>query len=94
MKLGNLKIGTRLFAAFGIMAVLILLMCGIGYRALRVIGHDIDIILEEDVPEAEATLEATISLLEAQDAMAQYLLSTDVAELVSRPLSSEPISKI
>lgn len=71
MKPGNLKIGTRLFAAFGIMAVLILAMCGIGYRALKVTGAAVDIILEEEVPIADATMEAMISLREAQDSVTE-----------------------
>jgi hypothetical protein len=62
------------------MGVLILVMCGIGYRALKVTGAAVDVILEEEVTIADATMEAIISLREAQDSATEFILTTDTAQ--------------
>ena len=79
--LKNMKLGPKLIAGFVFVAVLILVVGGIGLNSINTMGTAADIILDEEVPIADATMEMTIALISGRDVMGEYLLATDINDL-------------
>jgi methyl-accepting chemotaxis protein len=71
--LENVKIKTKLFAGFTILAFLVVLVGVIGYNGITVIAHDADIILDEQVPVADFSMELAINLISSRDLLGEYL---------------------
>ena len=72
MKLGNIKVGTKLVSGFIIVAVLVGIVGMVGLNSLEKVMTTADVILDEQVPMADASMESTINLLAGGDAMAEF----------------------
>ena len=74
-----MKIGNKLTGAFLLVA---LLVAAVGYTGIWGLGKlmtTADYILDEEVPIADASMEATIELIKARDLMGEFLLNRDSA---------------
>ena len=84
MKLGDMKIGTKLITAFLLVAVLVLAAGGIGLYVQRSLGHEMDTVLSDKVPFKDVSMEAIIAVITGRDASAEYLLNTEgLADIAS-----------
>lgn len=81
MKRKNITVGQKLLIAFLSVTVMVAIVGFIGMRGLNLTGRAADIILDEKVPLADASMEASIALLTGRDLMGEYMLSTDLASL-------------
>ncbi|MBU0485273.1 MAG: HAMP domain-containing protein [Proteobacteria bacterium] len=77
----NLKIGTKLGSGFGLVILLVAVVGGIGMFGLLRVGQSTDLILDEKVPLADASMESMIALISGRDAMGEFLLTDDLNEL-------------
>jgi methyl-accepting chemotaxis protein len=69
MKLGDIKVGTKLISGFLIVAVIAAIVGAIGVTNIKTIGMAADVIMDEQVPIADASMESTIALITGRDAM-------------------------
>lgn len=93
IKLGNIKIGTKLFAGFFFLTAL---LCGVGalsYIQLNTVMKAADSILEEEVPVADAVMEMKAEVLKMQDLLAEFMLERDPAKLAEMQREFEDVSK-
>jgi len=81
VRLGNIKVGTRLITGFMAVAMLVALVGVIGLANLRTVGRAADVIMEEQVPLADASMEASIALVSGRDVLGEFLLTRDPAKL-------------
>ena len=72
-KFSDLKIGTKLVAGFSILALLVILIGGIGYNGIRKIADAGDLILNKQVPIADYSMELAINLITTHDLLGEYL---------------------
>ncbi|MFC1614718.1 methyl-accepting chemotaxis protein [Gemmatimonadota bacterium] len=79
--LKNIKIGSKLIGGFIIVASLIAVVGAIGINGINNVGTAADIIMDEEVPIADASMEMMIAVISGRDVMGEYLLSTDINEL-------------
>ena len=76
-----MKVGVKLIGSFCLVAVLVALVGFIGSMGIKRMGETADIILDQKVPVAEASLEGMIALISGRDAMGEFLLTKDGAKL-------------
>ena len=81
MKLGDVKIGTKLLAGFLLVTVLLALVGIVSYIQLNAVMKAADSILEEEVPVADTVMEAKAEIIKAGDALAEYMLESDPTKL-------------
>jgi methyl-accepting chemotaxis protein len=81
MKLGNVKIGTKLMAGFFIVTALLAVVGIVSYLQLNAVMSAADSILEEEVPVADTVMEMKTDLLTMQDLSASYMLEVSPAKL-------------
>ena len=79
--LKNMKLAPKLIASFVLVALIVVVVGIIGLNSIKNIATMSDIILDEEVPVADATMEMTIALISGRDVMGEYLLSTDINRL-------------
>jgi methyl-accepting chemotaxis protein len=71
--LANLKIGTKLITGFTFLALLVVVVGAIGYNGIKEVGRAADIILDEQVPIADFSMELAINLITTRDLLGEYL---------------------
>jgi methyl-accepting chemotaxis protein len=81
ISLENIKVGTKLIAGFLTVAVIAAVVGVIGLSNIKTIGGAADVIMDEQVPLADASMESTIALITGRDAMGEFLLTEDLKEL-------------
>jgi methyl-accepting chemotaxis protein len=81
MKIGELKIGEKLFAGFMILAVLVAITGYIGYSSVKNVGAAGNMIVDEKAPLAQGSLKIAVIATAMRDAMGEYMLSDDPSEL-------------
>ncbi len=81
IKLGDVKVGTRLIAGFMSVAVIAASIGMIGISNIKKVGLAGDIILDEQVPLADASMESMIAVISGRDTMGEFLLTEDVNDL-------------
>ena len=79
--LENMKVGTKLIAGFLTVAVLAAVVGIIGLTNIKKIGKSADVIMDEQVPLADASMESIIALISGRDLMGEFLLTEDLKEL-------------
>ncbi len=79
-RLADVKVGKKLTSGFLAVALIILVVGGIGVVNIDKIGAAADRIMYEGVPMANASMEAMINILTARDLMGEFLLSKNSAE--------------
>ena len=79
--LKNVKIGTKLIGGFLTVALFIGVVGAIGINGIKTVGMAGDVILDEEVPIADASMEMMIAVISGRDVMGEYLLCTDLNEL-------------
>jgi len=79
--LKNIKVGPKLIGGFLLVAVLLGIVGWVGISSISKMGAAADIILDEEVPIADASMEMTIELISGRDVMGEYLLATDLDNL-------------
>ncbi|MEE9553964.1 MAG: HAMP domain-containing protein, partial [candidate division Zixibacteria bacterium] len=79
--LKNMKLAPKLIASFVLVALIIVVVGIIGLNSIKNIATMSDIILDEEVPVADATMEMTIALISGRDVMGEYMLANDVDDL-------------
>jgi methyl-accepting chemotaxis protein len=80
-KFGDIKVGTKLITGFMIVACIAATIGFIGLNSIKTVGMAGDVILDEQVPLADASMESTIALISGRDAMGEFLLTEDLNEL-------------
>jgi phosphoglycerate-specific signal transduction histidine kinase len=81
MRIRDLKVSTKLIAGFLIVAVVVGIVGVAGLMGLNRIMHEADAILDEQVPLADASMEAMIAIISARDMMGEFMLTEDRREL-------------
>ncbi|MFH0926073.1 MAG: MCP four helix bundle domain-containing protein, partial [bacterium] len=69
-----MKIGAKLIGGFCIVASIVAIVGIIGIISLKKVGRSSDIILEEKVPLADASMEGMIALISGRDLLGEFLL--------------------
>ncbi|MCB2183576.1 MAG: methyl-accepting chemotaxis protein [Desulfobulbaceae bacterium] len=77
----DMKVGTKIICGFSVVFFLLVAVGLIGMYGLKATGKATDIILDEKVPIADASMEGMIALISGRDAMGEFLLTDDSAEL-------------
>ena len=77
----KLKIGTKLIAGFMVLVTLMLVISLVAYFNLQTVAKSADVILDDEVPIADASMEAMIAVISGRDIMGEYLLQTDLSKL-------------
>jgi methyl-accepting chemotaxis protein len=72
-KFSDLKIGTKLIAGFSLLALLVVLIGGVGYNGIEKVARTGNLILEEQVPIADFSMELAIDLITTRDLLGEYL---------------------
>ncbi len=83
MKLGDVKIGTKLLVGFFIVTALLAVVGIVSYVQLNTVMSAADSILEEEVPVADTVMEMKADLLVMQDLAAEYMLEVNAAKLAA-----------
>lgn len=73
----KLKLAHKLIGGFLIVSLLVLVAGVIGIYNVGIVGKAADIILDEEVPIADASMEMMIQVISGRDLMGEYLLCTD-----------------
>ncbi len=81
MKLGDIKVGTKLITGFMVVAVIAAVIGVIGLSNITKVGKAGDIILDEQVPLADASMESMIAVISGRDLMGEFLLTEDAKAL-------------
>lgn len=77
MTMGNLKIGTRLSAGFGIVSILLLVVAGIGLNSNLRTNADMDAITHDGIPKISATDNLVVAVLQGARRMGNSLFMSD-----------------
>jgi len=77
----RLNIGTKLIGGFLFVSLLVGVAGLLGIYNIGLVGKAGDIILLDKVPVADMTMEGTIDIISARDAMGEFLLTEDAKEL-------------
>jgi len=81
MNLKDMKIGTKLLGGFILVAMIVGLVGGIGILSINKVGRSADLILDEEVPLADASMEAMIALIHGRDLMGEFMLTENLREM-------------
>jgi methyl-accepting chemotaxis protein len=81
MKLGNIKIGTKLLGGFFTITALLAVVGIVSYLQLNAVMSAADSILDNQVPVADTVMEAKAEIIKAGDALAEYMLEQDPGKL-------------
>jgi len=81
MRLADVKVGVKLVGGFLAVALTVALVGGIGLHGIRTVGRAGDVILDEEVPAADASMEASIQLLVGRNQVTEFLFARDGGEL-------------
>jgi methyl-accepting chemotaxis protein len=81
MKLGNVRIGTKLLGGFLLVTALLAVTGAVSYVQLNTVMDAADSILEHQVPTADRVMEAKAEILKAGDTLAEYMLEPNPAKL-------------
>ena len=79
--LKNMKIGVKLLGGFIIVSLLLIVVGSVGFRGISNMGAQADIILDEEVPVADASMEMLLAVISGRDVMGEYLLCVDLDKL-------------
>ncbi len=79
--LKNLKIKTKLLGSFAILVGMIVLVGWYGLSGIKDVSRSADIIMNEEVPIVDASMEMIIALVKARDQMGEFLMSSEADEL-------------
>ena len=77
MNFSTLSLKVKLIAGFFVVSVFVGLVGFIGLRGLGVTGKNFDLVLDEEVPIADASMEAILSVVSGRDMMGEFLLTED-----------------
>ncbi|MBU1737246.1 MAG: HAMP domain-containing protein [Proteobacteria bacterium] len=75
MKINDIKVSVKLIGAFLIVALIVAIVGVTGLITCNNVGKATDIILDEQVPLADATMESSIALISTRDLMGEFLLN-------------------
>ena len=73
----DIKVGTKLTGGFIAVALIVVFVGGIGLVSINKIGAAADQIMDVEVPMADASMEAMISIISGRDMMGEFLLTED-----------------
>ena len=79
-KLGDIGVGTKLITGFLVVAAIATMIGVIGIININKVAKAGDIILDEQVPLADASMESMIAVISGRDVMGEFLLTEDVKE--------------
>jgi len=77
----RLTLGKKLSFGFMLLLTLMLVISIIAYSNLQKVAKSADIILDDQVPLADASMESKIALMKARDIANEYILATDINKL-------------
>ncbi len=81
MKLGDIKIGKKLIGGFLLVTLLLVVVGAVSLTQLRTVAKSADIILHQEVPVADAVMEAKTEIIKARDIVGEYMLEVDLGKL-------------
>lgn len=79
--LKNMKLGTKQIGGFAIISAIICIVGAVGWSGLITTGSAFDVAMEEQLPIADASMEAMIALISGRDLMGEFMLTEDTGEL-------------
>ena len=74
MRIADVKVGTKLISGFMLVALIVLIVGGVGIYNLKKVGDSANIIALDKAPIVDATMELTIALTEQQSALHAYMI--------------------
>ena len=77
----RLNIGTKLVSGFVFVSLLVALAGIVGIYNIGIVGKAGDVILYDKVPVADMSMEGTIDIISARDALGEFLLTEELNEL-------------
>ena len=77
----DLKISSKLTVGFSVVVLMLIISAGIGLNGLRTVGQATDLILDEELPVADASMEGMIALITGRDIVGEFLLNEEMSEL-------------
>lgn len=77
----NMTLATKQIGGFVVIALMIVIVGIIGINGLRTMGGAFDVVKDEEVPLADASMEAMIALISGRDLMGEFMLTEDLAVL-------------
>ncbi len=80
-KTKQMKVGTKMLLGFMVVAIIAGAIGVVGLINLNTVGTATDVIMDEQVPIADASMEAMIALISGRDLMGEFLLTEDLEEL-------------
>jgi methyl-accepting chemotaxis protein len=83
MKLGNIKVGTKLVAGFLIVAGFVAVVGMIGLQGMNTIMSAADHLMDVSAEMADAAMESNIAMLENRDMLAEIMRSDDLSEVAA-----------
>lgn len=84
----NLKISHKLSLGFLAMVIFVAIVGGIGLFTLNTVGAGVDIILNEKVPIADASMEMSIAVVSGRDVIGEYLRHEDKLDEIKEVFES------
>ncbi len=81
MRLGNIRIGTKLIGGYLIVTTLLAIVGVVSLLQLKTVGKATDIILDEEVPVSDAVMEMKTEIIRARDLLGEYMNEVDSGKL-------------
>jgi methyl-accepting chemotaxis protein len=75
--LSNVSIRAKLLTGFTVLALLVVMVGAVGYNGIKEVSEAADIILDEQVPIADFSMELAINLITTRDLLGEYLSDTE-----------------
>ncbi|MCK5734246.1 MAG: HAMP domain-containing protein, partial [Candidatus Latescibacteria bacterium] len=77
----KINIGPKLIGGFIIVALIVVVVGVIGLNGIKTVGKSADVIMDEEMPIADASMELQIAMISARDLMGEYLLENELVNL-------------
>ncbi|MCK5526016.1 MAG: HAMP domain-containing protein, partial [Candidatus Latescibacteria bacterium] len=77
----KINIGPKLIGGFIIVALIVGVVGVIGLNGIKIVGKSADVIMDVEMPIADASMELQIAMISARDLMGEYLLENELVNL-------------
>ncbi len=75
----NMKLGAKQIGGFVLISLIIAVVGAVGINGLRTTGKAFDVVMDQELPVADASMEAMISIISGRDLMGEFLLTEESA---------------
>lgn len=77
----SMKLSTKLISGFVLVALIIVVVGGVGMNGLRIMGGAFDNAMDKELPVADASMESMIALISGRDLMGEFLITENTEKL-------------